>query len=94
MMTDIKENIDEMLDIKDMVIKRLTKDKGLLNDMFIQVGNEEFKLIERSGFTWDSYLVVVQMLVWFFYPKFWILPLFGLCCMQPIGLHQNLYSTP
>ena len=29
MMTDIKENIDEMFDIKDMVIKRLTKDKGL-----------------------------------------------------------------
>ena len=25
MMTDIKENIDEMFDIKDMVIKRLTK---------------------------------------------------------------------
>ena len=29
MMTDIKENIDEMFDIKDMIIKRLTKDKGL-----------------------------------------------------------------
>ena len=78
MMTDIKENIDEMFDIKDMVIKRLTKDKGLLNDMFIQVGNEEFKFIERSGFTFGFLFGIVQMLVWYFYPKFWILPLFGL----------------
>ena len=69
MMTDIKENIDEMFDIKDMVIKRLTKDKGLLNDMFIQVGNEEFKFIERSGFTFGFLFGIVQMLVWFFYPQ-------------------------
>ena len=78
MMTDIKENIDEMFDIKDMVIKRLTKDKGLLNDMFLQVGDEEFKFIERSGFTFGFLFGIVQMLVWYFYPKFWILPLFGL----------------
>ena len=78
MMTDIKDNIDEMFDIKDMVIKRLTKDKGLLNDMFLQVGDEEFKFIERSGFTFGFLFGIVQMLVWYFYTKFWILPLFGL----------------
>ena len=78
MMTDIKDNIDEMFDIKDMVIKRLTKDKGLLNNMFLQVGDEEFKFIERSGFTFGFLFGIVQMLVWYFYPKFWILPLFGL----------------
>ena len=78
MMTDIKDNIDEMFDIKDMVIKRLTKDKGLLNDMFLQVGDEEFKFIERSGFTFGFLFGIVQMLVWYFFPKFWILPLFGL----------------
>ena len=78
MMTDIKDNIDEMFDIKDMVIKRLTKDKGLLNDMFLQVGDEEFKFIERYGFTFGFLFGIVQMLVWYFYPKFWILPLFGL----------------
>ncbi len=78
MMTDIKENIDEMFDIKDMVVKRLTKDKGLLNEMFIQVGDEEFKFIERSGFTFGFLFGIIQMLVWYFYPKFWILPLFGL----------------
>ena len=78
MMTDIKDNIDEMFDIKDMVVKRLTKDKGLLNEMFLQVGDEEFKFIERSGFTFGFLFGIVQMLVWYFYPKFWILPLFGL----------------
>ena len=88
MMTDIKDNIDEMFDIKDMVIKRLTKDKGLLNDMFLQVGDEEFKFIERSGFTFGFLFGIVQMLVWYFYPKFWILPLFGLL----VGYATNLLA--
>jgi uncharacterized membrane protein YheB (UPF0754 family) len=48
-MEDIKENIDELLDVKSMVINELTRDKELLNEIFLTVGKEEFKFIERSG---------------------------------------------
>ncbi len=77
-MTDIKENIEEVFDIKEMVIKRLTTDKELLNDMFLQCGREEFKFIERSGFYFGFVFGIIQMLVWYFFPIYWILPLFGL----------------
>ena len=78
MMSDIKENIEEMFDIKDMVIKRLTTDKGLLNEMFMNCGKEEFKFIERSGFTFGFIFGIIQMIAWYLYPAYWILPLFGL----------------
>lgn len=77
-MTDIKENIEDIFDIKEMVIKRLTTDKELLNEMFLQCGREEFKFIERSGFYFGFAFGIVQMLVWYFFPVYWILPLFGL----------------
>ena len=77
-MTDIKENIEDIFDIKQMVIKRLTTDKELLNEMFLQCGREEFKFIERSGFYFGFAFGIIQMLVWYFFPAYWILPLFGL----------------
>lgn len=77
-MTDVKNNIENIFDIKEMVIKRLTKDKELLNDMFLKCGKEEFKFIERSGLYFGFIFGLIQMVVWYFFPYFWILPLFGL----------------
>lgn len=78
MMKDIKENIEEVFDIKDMVIKRLTKDKELLNEMFMKCGKEEFKFIERSGLYFGFLFGLFQMVIWYLVPQWWILPLFGL----------------
>ena len=78
MMKDIKENIEEVFDIKDMVIKRLTKDKALLNEMFMKCGKEEFKFIERSGLYFGFVFGLFQMAIWYLVPEWWILPLFGL----------------
>ncbi len=77
-MSDVKENIEDIFDIKEMVIKRLSTDKELLNEMFMKCGREEFKFIERSGLYFGFLFGLIQMVVWYFFPKFWILPLFGL----------------
>ena len=77
-MSDVKNNIENIFDIKEMVIKRLTKDKALLNDMFLKCGKEEFKFIERSGLYFGFIFGLIQMVTWYFFPYFWILPLFGL----------------
>ena len=77
-MTDVKNNIENIFDIKQMVIKRLTQDKELLNNMFLKCGKEEFKFIERSGLFFGFVFGLIQMLIWYFFPYFWILPLFGL----------------
>ena len=77
-MSDVKNNIENIFDIKEMVIKRLTTDKELLNNMFLKCGSEEFKFIERSGLYFGFIFGLFQMIIWYFFPYFWILPLFGL----------------
>jgi uncharacterized membrane protein YheB (UPF0754 family) len=75
-MEDIKENIDELLDVKSMVINELTRDKELLNEIFLTVGKEEFKFIERSGIYFGFIFGVIQMVIWLFvsdYQYSWIL---------------------
>ena len=56
MMGDIKENIDELFDVKRMVVEILIDNKQLLNDMFEECGKKEFKFIERSGIYFGSSL--------------------------------------
>ena len=77
-MTDVKDNIENIFNIKEMVINRLTEDKELLNNMFLKCGKEEFKFIERSGLYFGFIFGLIQMIVWYLFPYFWILPLFGL----------------
>ncbi len=77
-MTDVKENIEDVFDLKAMVVQRLMQDKSLLNEIFLKCGREEFKFIERSGIYFGFLFGLVQMAVWYFYDAWWILPVFGL----------------
>lgn len=77
-MTDVKDNIEEVFNIEEMVVQRLTSDKQLMVEMFLNCGKEEFKFIERSGFYFGFLFGLIQMAVWYYFPKWWILPLAGL----------------
>lgn len=77
-MSDVKENIEDVFDIKAMVVQRLVQDKGLLNEIFLKCGKEEFKFIERSGLYFGFLFGLLQMAVWYFYQEWWILPVAGL----------------
>ncbi len=77
MMNDMKDNILVLLDLRKLVIDVLLEDKGLLNDIFLNVGKKEFIFIERSGFYFGFLFGLLQMLVFYFYNPWWILPLFG-----------------
>lgn len=65
-MDDVKDNIEELLDIKGMVVSELTKDKTLLNEIFLTVGEKEFKFIEKSGIYFGFAFGVIQMIIWYF----------------------------
>lgn len=77
-MQDVKDNIEDVFDLKTMIVKRLTRDKAMMNEIFLKCGEKEFKFIERSGLYFGFSFGLVQMLVWYFFPEWWILPLFGL----------------
>lgn len=75
---DISTNIESLLDIKGMVIEQLANDKRLLNRIFLECGEQEFRFIINSGFTFGLLFGLVQMVVWYFYQAWWVLPAFGL----------------
>ncbi len=77
-MAELKTNIEQMYDLKDMVITNLTRDKALLNTIFQEVGYAEFKFIARSGIYFGGLFGIVQMIVWLFFQEWWLLPAFGL----------------
>jgi len=76
-MRDIKNNIETVFDLKDMVTSNLVRDKPLLNRVFRQVGDKEFKFIAHSGIYFGFIIGCVQALTWAVTQNVWVMPLFG-----------------
>ncbi len=78
LMTEAAAEIEELIDFKHMITQRLVQDRALLNRLFIESGDQEFKFIVRSGLYFGFLFGLVQLAVWIFYPAWWVLPAFGL----------------
>lgn len=78
MLDQVRNNMDRMFDISEMVITSLVRDKDLLNRMFKEAAEPEFRFIERSGFVFGFIFGVAQMFLWLFYKGAWVLPMAGL----------------
>lgn len=77
LMNELKNNIDNVFDLKHMVISNLVRDKALLNSIFREVGDEEFKFIRNSGIYFGFIIGIVQMFAWMFTHSSLIMPVFG-----------------
>jgi uncharacterized membrane protein YheB (UPF0754 family) len=75
---DLRERIEEVMDLKDMVLRQLVRNKSLLNRMFLECGAAETRFLIHSGFWFGLAFGLPQMLVWYFYPGWWTLPIAGL----------------
>jgi uncharacterized membrane protein YheB (UPF0754 family) len=77
-MREISNNIEDVLDIKDMVVTNLVRDKAQLNRLIRDISGPEMRFIARSGLVFGCYLGCVQLLVWAVTKSPFVLPLFGL----------------
>ena len=50
----------------------------MLNRIFQECGEKEFKFIEHSGLGFGFLFGLIQMLIWNYYQQWWLLPLGGL----------------
>jgi len=78
MMDEVKTEIHSYLDFKQLLLRELTRDKELLNRLFMKCGEKEFRFIERSGYYFGFLLGLPLLVLWIYYPVWWLLPLFGL----------------
>lgn len=76
-MADMRRNIDRVFDLKDMVVTNLLRDKPLLNRIFREAGDHEFRFIAHSGIYFGTVIGVVQAFAWALTHSPIIMPLFG-----------------
>ncbi|WP_420464605.1 DUF445 domain-containing protein [Panacagrimonas sp.] len=76
-MLDIQNNIDSVFDLKDMVVTNLMRDVELLNRIFLEAGEGEFRFIRNSGIYFGFVIGCVQAVTWAFTQNPWVMPLFG-----------------
>lgn len=77
LMGDVGEQVEDLVDFKHMLVSELEGDKRLLNRLFLESGDEEFRFIIKSGLYFGFLFGLVQLSVWVFYRAWWVLPFFG-----------------
>ena len=75
---DMQEQVYDILDIRHMCLTKIVANKPQMNDIFLEIGREEFKFIKQSGFYFGFLFGMVQMIIWCFHQGVWVLPCFGL----------------
>jgi uncharacterized membrane protein YheB (UPF0754 family) len=83
---EIGENIDQLLDVKLMVIRHLDAHPALMNRMFTDVGQRELRLMVNFGFLFGFILGIPVIFITKAVPHWWVLPICGVV----VGWTTNL----
>jgi uncharacterized membrane protein YheB (UPF0754 family) len=75
--TEIGANIDQLLDVKLMVIKQMEANPELMNRVFLDVGKRELRLMVNFGFLFGFLLGIPVAFVTLLVPEWWMLPVLG-----------------
>src|SRR4051794_35993036 len=85
---EIGDNIDQLLDVKLMVIRRMEEHPELANRVFRDVGERELRLIVNLGFVFGLLLGIPVVGITFAFPYWWALPVCGVV----VGWVTNLLA--
>jgi uncharacterized membrane protein YheB (UPF0754 family) len=84
---EIGDNIDQLLDVKLMVIKRIEEKPELANRIFLDVGRKELRFMVNFGFFFGFLLgIPTAFITEYVLTQWWILPIAGVL----IGYVTNL----
>jgi uncharacterized membrane protein YheB (UPF0754 family) len=85
--SEIGTNIDQLLDVKLMVIRRFEEDPSIANRIFLEMGRKELRFIINFGFFFGFVLgIPTAVLTEIVFPAWWLLPICGVI----IGYTTNL----
>lgn len=77
-LTQIRDNIDSILDLKKLAVNTMKEDKGMINKIFLDLGGKQFRFIETSGF-WLGILFGIGQNITTMYTNHWLMfMLYGL----------------
>jgi uncharacterized membrane protein YheB (UPF0754 family) len=77
-MEDVGDNIEQLLDVKLMVIRRMEEQPELCNRVFLEVGKKEFRFIINFGFFFGFAIgIPTAILTEVIFHTWWLLPICG-----------------
>ena len=85
---EIGNNIDQLLDVKLMVIRQMEERPELANRVFRDVGARELRLIVNLGFVFGFLFGIPVVGITFLLPYWWVLPVCGVV----VGWVTNLLA--
>jgi uncharacterized membrane protein YheB (UPF0754 family) len=74
---EIGAHIDQLLDIKLMVIRRIEENPEMANRIYLEVGRKELRFIINFGFFFGAILGVPLVFLTQAFPHWWVLPIGG-----------------
>jgi uncharacterized membrane protein YheB (UPF0754 family) len=74
---EIGEHIDQLLDIKLMVIRRIEEHPEMANRIYLEVGRKELRFIINFGFFFGALQGIPLVFITQAYPHWWVLPIGG-----------------
>lgn len=77
LMREVAEHIEEILDVKDMAVRHLVRDKAALNRLVRGTAQPEMRFIARSGIWFGLVIGLVQVVTWTLTHNAWVMPIFG-----------------
>ncbi|HEX6587332.1 MAG TPA: hypothetical protein VF052_11335 [Solirubrobacterales bacterium] len=74
---EIGDHIDQLLDIKLMVIRRIEENPEMANRIYLEVGRRELRFIVNFGFFFGAALGIPLVFITEAFPHWWVLPIGG-----------------
>jgi uncharacterized membrane protein YheB (UPF0754 family) len=90
----IAENIDEVLDAKEMITDHIDRNPETGNRMFLEVGDRELNFVINSGFYIGTFLGMFSIPLFLYIDRWWVLPVAGVAVgylTNWIALHLIFY---
>lgn len=76
-MAAVKANIEDVFDVRHMLITNLVNDIDVLCKIFKKSSEKEIKFIAMSGLYFGFLFGIGEMFLWMYYPEDWVLPVGG-----------------
>ena len=92
----IAENINELLDAKEMITDHIDQNPETGNRMFLEVGDQELDFVINSGFYIGTFLGTSSIPLFLYVDQWWVLPVAGVVVgymTNWIALHLIFYPV-
>ncbi|SNQ29003.1 hypothetical protein [Acinetobacter apis] len=71
---DLTDHVEELVDMKKMIVHQMENDRRLMVSMFLKVGQKEIDFIWHISALIGCGFGLIQMLIWFVVPWHWTVP--------------------